>query len=306
MTLLIVPLPGAEKLAATVAREVGAEIAEMSFRQFPDGESYVRFLTSPEGKDVIVLALLDHPDRKIGNLVFVADGARELRANSVGLIAPYLPYMRQDKRFRSGEVITSTTFAKLISAHFDWLMTIDPHLHRRASLDEIYAIPSTVLHAADLLADWIKENVKAPILIGPDRESEQWVSRVAAKLNCPFKVLSKIRHGDHDVEISVPDLNAWESHTPVIIDDTISSAQTMIESIRQIRDQGLEAPICCAVHGVFDGAALTKLKAAGPSSIITSNTVSCETALVDISRLIADAIQTSSYINCGRRTPVET
>jgi ribose-phosphate pyrophosphokinase len=110
-------------------------------------------------------------------------------------------------------------------------------------------------------------------------------------------VLSKIRRGDHEVEISVPDLSDWGSHTPVIIDDTISSAQTMIEAIRQIREKGLKAPICCAVHGVYDDAALTRLKAAGPSSIITSNTVSCETASVDISQLLADAIQSHRHIN---------
>ncbi len=291
MSVLLVPLPGTETLAASIARKIRADIADMRFRQFPDGESYIRFLSSPQDRNIIVLAMLDRPDCKINRLIFTAGGARDLGARQVGLIAPYLPYMRQDKRFNSGEVITSASFAAVISTHFDWLMTVDPHLHRRSSLDEIYAIPSTVLQAAPLLAEWIKNHIANPVLIGPDSESEQWVYQVAGELGCPYHILSKTRHGDRIVEISTPDLSAWASATPVIIDDTISSAQTMIETVHHIRGQGLAPPVCCAVHGVFDDAALAQLKKAGPAQIITSNTVMCETSSIEISGLLADALQ---------------
>lgn len=297
MTALIVSSPGAEALSAEIAQKTETELAAMSIRQFPDGESYVRFLTLPKNRNVIVVAHLDRPDSKLSKLMYIADGARALGAQRVGLVAPYLAYMRQDKRFNSGEVITSASFAKFMSAHFDWLMTIDPHLHRRASLDEIYSIPSVVLRAAPLLSDWIKANVQDPVLIGPDQESEQWVSAAARQLSCPYRILSKTRRGDRDVEITLPDLGDVARTTPVLLDDTISSAQTMIEAVRLIKDQGLKAPVCCAVHGVFDANALAALKATGPSTIVTTNSISCATAKIDISGLLADALIDCAYID---------
>jgi ribose-phosphate pyrophosphokinase len=60
---------------------------------------------------------LDHPNEKILPLIFAAETAKELGATEVGLIAPYLAYMRQDTRFHPGEAITSTYFAKLISLY---------------------------------------------------------------------------------------------------------------------------------------------------------------------------------------------
>jgi ribose-phosphate pyrophosphokinase len=198
--------------------------------------------------------------------------------------------MRQDKRFNPGEVITSSAFANFVSAHFDWLMTVDPHLHRRATLSEIYTIPSTRLRAAPLLANWIKTHVAHPVLIGPDSESEQWVSEAARELDCPYRILTKTRRGDRDVEIQVPDLSGLASEIPVILDDTISSAHTMIEAVRQITEQGLKAPVCCAVHGVYDVISLAALQDAGPAQIVTTNTLECETASIDISPLVADAL----------------
>ena len=76
------------------------------------------------------------------------------------LVAPYLAYMRQDKIFNQGEGVTSTFFGKLISGFADSLTTVDPHLHRISSLSEVYHIPNKVIHAADAISDWIKENIE--------------------------------------------------------------------------------------------------------------------------------------------------
>src|SRR5829696_534139 len=110
------------------------------------------------------------------------------------------------------------------------LVTVDPHLHRYKSLDEIYSIPTRVVHSAPFLAEWIAANEPAPLLIGPDIESEQWVSEVAARANAPYRILRKQRHGDRDVEITIPDLHEFSGRMPVLVDDIISSGRTIIET----------------------------------------------------------------------------
>src|SRR5690606_29397042 len=197
--LLLFTLGDHPALQPALLAAAGAEAGHCEVRHFPDGESYVRVLSECAGRRTAILCTLHRPDELFLPLLFLAGTLRELGARSVGLVAPYLAYMRQDKRFLDGEAITSRQFAGQLSSAFDWLVTVDPHLHRYAGLDDIYSIPSRVVHAAPLLAQWIRAHLANPLLIGPDSESEQWVSAVAAAAKAPYQILEKIRRGDRDV-----------------------------------------------------------------------------------------------------------
>ena len=270
---VIFALPGNEALAAALASHLNAPVGELAVRRFPDGETYLRFDTPVSGCKVVLACSLHHPDISIMPLLFAAATAHELGAREIGLVTPYLGYMRQDKRFQAGEAITSAVFAQLLSHHIDWLVTVDPHLHRWKSLDEIYSVRSMVIPAAPLLAKWIKANVEAPVLIGPDAESEQWVSAVAQIAGAPHVVLEKVRRGDRDVSVSVPDPEALRGRTPVLVDDIISTGRTMIAAVQHVLAQELAPPICVGVHAVFSGDAHEALLAAGAARVITTDTI---------------------------------
>jgi ribose-phosphate pyrophosphokinase len=215
---------------------------------------------------------------------------RVLGARRVILVSPYLPYMRQDARFQPGEVVTSRIFAKLLSDNLDGLVTIDPHLHRYSTLGEIYTIATRAEHAAPAIAAWISDNVKKPVIVGPDSESEQWVREVAGMADSPFLVLSKTRHGDRDVEIDVPPLDSWRDHTPVLVDDIISTARTMIETIRHLTDAGYAPAICIGVHALFADDAYAGLKSAGAADIVTCTTVRHPSNAIDLTQTLAEGV----------------
>ena len=289
MRPVVLPLPGNGRLAAALVDKLNAELGQQDVRRFPDGDTYVRIDTPIAKRSVVLVCTLDRPDDKFLPLLFTAATARDLGATHVGLVCPYLAYMRQDRRFRPGEGITSSYFAKMLSGSVDWLVTIDPHLHRRSSLSEIYSVPSLVLHAAPLISRWIKQNVHDSIVIGPDRESEQWVASVAQGAGVPHLVLDKNRHGDRDVEVSTSTVDGCTSHTPVLVDDIISTGHTMIETVRQLRHAGLAPPICVGVHGIFAGDAYRELHAAGAERVVTCNTISHESNAIDLTDILCDA-----------------
>lgn len=280
--LALLTLFAAPSLGERLANALGAEQLDYQLRQFPDGESYFRLQGDVKDKHVVVLADLGQPNDKTLVLLFIADALKDLGAKSVGLVSPYLPYMRQDIRFHDGEAITSRTFAKLISSEFSWLVAVDPHLHRYKSLDEIYSIPSTVVAAAPAVAAWIKTTISNPVLIGPDSESEQWVNEVAAFESLPTLILSKIRHGDSDVEVSRPELEGYEHFTPVVIDDIASTAQTLIAAVKHLHELGTIDPTCIVVHAVFAGEAYQDLLNAGVSQVATCNTLMHQSNQIDL------------------------
>jgi ribose-phosphate pyrophosphokinase len=285
----VLALPGNDALAARLTLELGARRGQLDVRRFPDGESYVRIRGAIAGRQAVIAATLDRPDEKLLPLMLAAATAREIGATSVGLVAPYLPYLRQDRRFRSGEAVSARHFAGFVSQSVDWVVTVDPHLHRVHALAEVYPIPTESITAAPRLAQWVREHIPAPFLIGPDEESRQWVERVASDAGAPWVVLRKRRLGDAVVTEDLPDLSGCRDRTPVLLDDIISTAATMIESARALIGAGLAAPYCVAVHGIFAGGAYARLSAAGVARVVTCNTITHSTNAIDIRDLLAAA-----------------
>ncbi len=291
MRPVIVPFPDNVETATPLAKRLDAEVGVLTMRRFPDGETYVRIETPLTGRATILVCTLSRPDEKILPLLLTAATAKDLGATRVGLVAPYLAYMRQDARFQPGEGITSAYVARLLSQAVDWLVTIDPHLHRHRALAEVYSIPTRVVHAAPLIAQWIRRHVSSPVVVGPDGESAQWAQAVADEAGAPSVVLNKIRRGDRDVEVSFPDPERWKGHTPVVVDDLISTAHTMIETVRHVKRAGLPAPICVAVHAVFAERAYADLIAAGPARVLTCNTVPHACNGLDVTDLLAEGVR---------------
>lgn len=296
MNPLLFALPGNDDFAARLLPLLPCDPGVLTVRQFPDGESYVRLDTPVTAREVMLLCTLDRPDAKLLPLLFAAKALRELGAARVGVIAPYLAYMRQDRQFQPGEAVTSRLFAQLVSSFADWLVTVDPHLHRLADLNEIYSVPSHVVHAAPLVSGWIA-GLGDPLLVGPDSESEQWVSAVARAAGVPHIVLRKTRRGDRDVSVSVPDVERHRHRTPVLIDDIISTARTMIETVVHLKRAGLRPPVCIGVHAVFAGTAHADLIEAGAARIVTCNTITHETNGIDLSAAVAEGVRTLRATN---------
>lgn len=285
---IVIALPGNESMAERICSALDGDRGELETRSFPDGETYLRFGTDPKDRHVVLVCTLDRPDGKALRLLFAAAAARDLGATRVGLVAPYLAYMRQDQRFRPGEAITSRTFARMISSHVDWLVAVDPHLHRYARLGEIYPIPTLAVQSAPLLSDWIRANVDRPVLLGPDMESEQWVSGVAVAIGAPWRVLRKTRHGDRNVEIAMPDLGIFAEHTPVLVDDIVSSGRTMLETAGRLREQRLRRPVVIAVHALFAEETYRELRTRA-AAVVSTDSVAHPSNAIDLSPVIAKA-----------------
>jgi ribose-phosphate pyrophosphokinase len=291
MNTLVMALPGAESLAEALASHLHCPASVIEAHRFPDGETVVRLRTAVAGRTVVLAARLDHPDKKTLAVLFAADAARELGAAHVGLVAPYLPYMRQDDRFRPGEAITSRTYARVLSGTVDFLVTMDPHLHRWPGLDAIYTIPSRVVAAAPAIAEWLRREVPQPIIVGPDSESEQWVADVAARVDAPYIIMTKERRGDRDVRVRMPDGASSGGRTPVLLDDIVSSGHTLATASEALRAAGWGPSQCIAVHALVDAAGMDLLHRAGIARVVTCDTVPHPTNAIPVAGLLAEGMR---------------
>lgn len=273
----------------SLLRQLRLQRGGCHLHRFPDGETLIQVAATEGMEEAIVLCSLKRPNEKIVNLILLSETLRDAGIKKIGLVAPYLAYMRQDTSFHQGEGISAKYIATLLSTYFDWLLTVDPHLHRIHALKDVYKIPVRSVSAMPAVVAWIQKHIPAPLLIGPDSESEQWIQKVAEMLAVPYAALKKQRFGDSTVAISVPDLGNFTYQHIVILDDIISSAGTMLALIEKLKPY--KKPISCiAVHGIFANAAFERLQQAGVT-VITVNTILHPTNQIDISPGIIAELQ---------------
>ena len=286
---LLLGFPEYSEPAQRLARAAGLDFAEVEVHRFPDGESRIR-LPEHLPECVFICRSLDQPNEKLVELILAASTARELGAGKIGLVAPYLSYMRQDKAFRPGEAVSQQIVGKLLATLFDALITVDPHLHRVHRMGDAVPVPvALALSATGAMSNYLGNKLENPLLVGPDEESEQWVSAIAQHNQLEFHVASKLRRGDIDVRVSLPDEDYRGRHI-VLVDDVISTGRTIESAIIELKPYHPGSITVMATHALFAGDALARLKNAGADDIWTSDSISHPTNRIGLAAVLAPAL----------------
>ncbi|HXQ47381.1 MAG TPA: ribose-phosphate diphosphokinase [Caulobacteraceae bacterium] len=275
----------ARRLAAALA----VPFLEVALHRFPDGELLPRAPAPAE--TVIVYASLDHPNEKLVALLLAADAWRRVGVTRLVLVAPYLCYMRQDRVFRTGEPLSRDVVCGLLGAAFDRVVTVEAHRHRTRDLSAAFGgIEVEDLSAAGPLAAALGGS-KRPLLVGPDAESEPWVRGVAARLGGDVLVFEKTRLGDAEVRLEPPDLSGVRGRAVVLADDVASSGSTLAAAAALLREAGAASIEAGVVHALFDAAAEARLRGAGVSRIVSTDSIAHSTNAAPLADLLAHALR---------------
>jgi len=290
--MLVLGFAEVQAQAAALAAALGADFETVDLHRFPDGESRLRLPPSlPER--VLLYRSLDHPNGKLVELLLTAQGARNLGAGWVGLVAPYLCYMRQDMAFQPGEVVSQRIIGRFLAEHFDALVTVDPHLHRVHALAEAAPVKQAVaISAAPAMGAFLATRDAKPLLVGPDSESEQWVRGVAAAAGLDYVVAQKTRSGDRQVEVHLPRRD-YRNLQVVLVDDLASTGRTLAAAARALLAAGTARVDVLVTHALFVGDALAMVRQAGTGEIWSSDSIPHPSNAFSLAPYLADALKTA-------------
>lgn len=288
-TPLLLGFPEYLTQAQQLADATGWPLAEVDIHRFPDGECRLQ-LPEKLPEHVIFCRSLDRPNDKLVELLLAAAGARELGAKTLTLVAPYLCYMRQDKAFHPGEVVSQRHLGRLLAQSFDRVVTVDAHLHRISQLSEAIPLEYAInLTATIPLGDFIASQVASPLLVGPDEEAEQWVAAIAARHQLDYVCARKQRFGDREVQITLPEGN-WRGRNVVLVDDIASSGRTLEEAAHLLQEHQLASLSVAVTHALFAGDAMERLRAVGVGKVWSCDSITHPTNCASLSGLLADAL----------------
>ncbi|HLX17412.1 MAG TPA: ribose-phosphate pyrophosphokinase [Bradyrhizobium sp.] len=285
-------LPSSAGEARRLAALLGLPLHEIALHRFPDGE--VRVTVGPAAATTIIFASLDQPNDKLIALLFAAEALRRSGTKRLVLLAPYLCYMRQDAAFSAGEAISQRAIGYLIAGIADRVVTVDAHLHRTPDIRTVFPdIEAENLSAMPAIANTLRATGIDPttIVVGPDAESEPWVSDLAGRLGLAYMVARKIRHCDRSVEIGFDDPASLAGRPVLLVDDIVSSGETLIACARALTAAGAGTIDAVVTHALFPSAMATSFTRAGIRSIRSTNSVPHPTNAIALDETFAAVLR---------------
>jgi ribose-phosphate pyrophosphokinase len=276
-------------LAKRIARRLKAPYIEAQTKIFPDGESKITFSSIPK-KSIILVVQSTYPPVDTNLLQTLAIISQARKASSkIYAIIPYMGYARQDRQFLSGEVVTMSIVAKMLQAvGAKKVIVVD--IHSKTALNH-FKIPTVNVSAIPELAKYFKKlKIKKPLVVSPDTGGSSRAKKFASLLNTDFITLKKSRNrntGKVQIQSSKVDVHGRDL---IVIDDIISTGGSIIKATQFLKKQKCKRVFVACTHGLFVGDAERKIKKAGVSKIISTNTIPRSTSKVDMAGVIAKSI----------------
>jgi ribose-phosphate pyrophosphokinase len=253
-------LEATAELGAATAKVLGLRLAEHEERIFEDGEHKTRPLDTVRGADTYVIQSLhggpaESPSDKLCRLLFFIGALKDAGAARLTAVVPYLCYARKDRRTKPLDPVTTRYIAQMFEAvGTDAVATLE--VHNPAAFENAFRCRTLTLTAAPLFVDYVKAlNEERLSVVSPDtggakradlfREAlESALGRPVGKAFVDKRRSAGVVSGD----LFVGDVAGT---TAIVIDDLISTGNTLLRAARAARQAGAQRVIAMVAHGLF-------------------------------------------------------
>ena len=276
-------------LAKRIARKLKSPYIKTEKKIFPDGESKVTINQIPKKSIVIVVQSTNPPvDSNLLELLSIVSKVQKF-SSKVYAVIPYMGYARQDREFLGGEIITIGVVGKLLkAAGVKKILTVD--IHSKLALKEL-KIPSENVSAMEVLVKHFKKmKMKDPLVVSPDLGGKERAEKFSNLLKTDFIALKKHRDrktGKVNILSGKVDV---KNRDLILVDDMVSTGGSIVKATQFLKKQKCRRVFVACTHALLMNNAEKKIRKAGVTSIISTNTIPGKTSKVDISNTIAKAI----------------
>jgi ribose-phosphate pyrophosphokinase len=282
--------PASKNLGEKIAANLNVKTVDVSLKTFPDGEYSLRFEDDVENQELVIVQTTEQPqDSNIMQLLLMLDAAKDLGAEKVTAVVPYLAFARQDKRFLTGEAVSALTLIKLIEAcRVDKFVTVNVHAE---NILKNFKVPTINLSAITLLANHFKKRgLGGAFSLSPDKGAIRLAEEADSILGGGCGWLKKERNRyTGEIQIEEKRLNV-KGRDVIVFDDIISTGGTVARATKILNNQGARRVYVACVHPLLIGEAKTKILESGAKEIMGTDSISSSISTISLAPLIAEAL----------------
>ena len=279
-----------EDLAKRLSKKLKANLVKSEVRVFPDGESKITLRGNlSKRKSVVVQSIYPHVDTNLVQALSLISKAKETSSEVIAVI-PYMGYARQDREFLPGEIITMKVLAKLFKGvGASKIIAVD--IHSVMSLKHFTIKSKNVTAIPDLVKYFKKLSLKNPLVVSPDQGGKNRAKEFAKEFGSEYIALEKKRDKKTGkVKIKTKNSDKVTNRDLILVDDMISTGGSIIKATQFLKKQKCKKVYVVCTHALLMNGAEKKIRKAGVTSIVSTNTIPGKTSVVDVSNTIAKAI----------------
>ena len=286
------------KLAEDICKHLEIPLGKGRTELFPDGELIVKVEEDVRGRDCYVIQPTSHPvNAHLMELFIWIDTLRRASAEQVTAVIPYFGYARQDRKDSGRTPITAKLVANLLQqAGADRVVSVDLHA---AQVQGFFDIPVDHLHAAPVLAKWMKSlKLSNKVFVSPDVGNVKRSQVYANMLGGEISIIDKRRKSGSEIK-AVHIIGDVAGKNALMVDDMITTAGTVTEACKLLKDNGVLDIYIAATHAVFAPPAMERLLECPFTKIAVTDSIPIGTradaikdrlVVLSVAQLLGDAI----------------
>ncbi|MBF0253948.1 MAG: ribose-phosphate pyrophosphokinase [Candidatus Omnitrophica bacterium] len=270
--LLLVSGNANRPLAEEIAKYLSTRLCDAKVDVFMEGEVHVQILDDVRGCDVFVIQpTCPPPNRNLMELLILIDALRRASAGRITAVLPFYGYARQDRKDRPRVPITAKLVANLITgAGANRVLTMDLHA---GQIQGFFDIPLDHLYAINVFVDYFdRKNLQDRVVVAPDVGSIKMARAYSKRLKADLAVVDK-RRVDAKETVVMNILGDVKDKNVIMVDDVISSAGSICEAAKAVKNAGAKTVIAAVSHAILCGPAMERIEQAPLDELCVTNSI---------------------------------
>lgn len=287
---------GNRKLAENIVSVLEAPLGRAVVGRWRDGETRVKLEENVRGSDVFVIQSMSDPvNHHIMELLIMIDAIRRASAARVTAVIPYFAYAKQEKKTSGREPISASLLANLlVTSGVNRILTLDLHA---PAIEGFFDIPVDHLRATPLLAaPFLDMGLDDLVAVSPDAGGVPRAEEFGLRAGASLAIASKKRPEPEEMEM-LEVVGDVEGKTAVIVEDMISTGDTLVKCAEKLKERGAERIYACAVHPVFANGAMEQIRGSAIERVWVTDTLPVQqyagnggVEVLTVAPLLAEAI----------------
>ncbi|MAS95555.1 MAG: ribose-phosphate pyrophosphokinase [Verrucomicrobiales bacterium] len=283
------------ELADEISEFLDVRRSDVTVKQFPDGETFVKINENIRGRDVYIVQPTCPPtNENLMELLIMVDAAKRASANRITAVIPFFGYARQDRKDQPRVPITAKLVANLLTAAgVSRVLTMDLHA---GQIQGFFDIPVDHLYAMPVLIRYLREKGVSDnlVVVSPDVGGMKMAHAFSKALETPLAIVAKNRVSATEVE-AISLIGEVEGCNVLLVDDISETAGTLTSAAKMLREHGAKRIFAGVTHAVLNDQGRKRIAESDIEELIATNStpyaVGEKVKVISVAEILGEAIR---------------